>query len=114
MIDEAHGLAGAPGSRREKAGLQLAERGERETPQHFSLNVSRRNQQPCRGSTKSGWSRGGREFSRSARTYIDVQNLPDCGVELFRVVVVDGDDVRPANVLLRVGMLGKNLGERNS
>lgn len=43
------------------------------------------------------------------RTYVDPHDLPDGRVELFGVVVVDGDDVRPANVLLCVGMLGGNL-----
>lgn len=49
--------------------------------------------------------------AQKARTYIDPQDLPDGRVELLGVVVVDGDDVRPANVLLCVGMLGGNLRE---
>lgn len=43
------------------------------------------------------------------RTYVDPHDLPDGRVKLFGVVVVDGDDVRPADVLLRVGMLGRDL-----
>lgn len=57
----------------------------------------------CRGETS--------QCVRVAKTftYIGLHDVTDGGVKLLRVIEVHGDDVRPADVLLRIGMLRGHL-----
>lgn len=49
--------------------------------------------------------------NRRNLTYVDPHDLLDGCVKLFSVVVVDSDDMWPADVLLRIRVLRGNLRE---
>lgn len=43
-------------------------------------------------------------------THLNLHDLPDGCIKLLRVIEVDGDDMRPADVRLCIGMLRGHLG----
>lgn len=47
----------------------------------------------------------------SSATYVDPHDLTDGCIKLFRVIEVDGDDMRPADILLCIRMLRGHLRE---
>lgn len=47
----------------------------------------------------------------SKLTYIDPHDLTDGRIKLVRVIEVDGDDMRPADILLCIRMLRRHLRE---
>lgn len=51
----------------------------------------------------------GLRWRRTTETHVDPHDLPDRRVKLLRVVEVHRVDVRPADVLLRVRVLGGHL-----
>lgn len=44
-------------------------------------------------------------------TYIDPHDVADGGIKLFRVVEIDSDDMRSANILLCIWVLREHLRE---